>query len=215
MEEKTLTTEQSLDIISKMLIVTRRNFNDRGGAMFLIWGYTTFFVSLVVLLNVIEHPYRPWLWCALPITGGILTLLHYRKYKKPITTHLDKAVGYVWIAAAAAALVCVALDLLLPMRILTEENTLVWITLPTLFIIVLLGSMATAATGLIIKFPPVAIGGLAGIALSFLFVIYKDEPVRYLLLPALLIFVWIVPGHLLNRACKREARNAAQNGRAE
>jgi hypothetical protein len=218
MEDKTLTTEQSLDLIARMLENTRRNFNDRGGAMFLIWGYTAFFIAPALLLDIDDRNLG-WLWFLLPIIGGVLTWLHYRKYRKPVTTYLDRAVSYVWATFAVAGLVCVILDVFLPMRILLTDNSgVVWVTLPTLFIMVLLGSLATATTGLIIRFHPAVIGGLAGMALSFLMIIYKDEPIRYLILPMLLLIVLIIPGHLLNAACKREAAREAQetkNGRAE
>jgi len=219
MEDKQLTTEQSLDLIASMIARTRRNFNDRGGAMFLIWGYAAFFISPVVMLfELFRDPadLKPdWIWCLLPIVGGLLTWRHWRRYQKRLTTHLDRAVGYVWLTFAAACLVCAAVDVLLPMRILFPPSEIRYVTLPTLFFIVLIGGMATATTGLIIKFPPVAIGGLAGAALSFLMVIYKEEPVRYVLLSAMLLVAWIIPGHMLNAACRRERAAAGKSPATE
>ncbi len=214
MEDKQLSTEQSLDLIARMIASTRQNFNNRGGALFLIWGYAAFFIAPALLLDI-DNLKPDWLWTLLPVIGGILTWLHYRKHTKPVTTYLDKAVSYVWIAFAAACLVCVVLDAILPMRILTTPpSEFRLIQLPTLFVLVLLGSAATAATGHIIQFRPVMIGGYMGMALSFLMVIYKEEPIRYLMLSFILLLVLIIPGHLLNAACKREIREAAQNGRA-
>ncbi len=211
--EKQLTTEQSLDIIARMIATTRHNFNDRGGAMFLIWGYTTFFISPALLLDI-DNYHPDWLWILLPVIGGVLTWLHYRKHTKPVITQLDRAVNYLWIASAAACLVCVVLDAILPMRVLTTPpSEFRLIQLPTLFILVLLGSAATATTGHIIKSLPVTIGGYVGMALSFLMVIYKEEPIRYLMLSFISLCVLIIPGHLLNAACKREMREADQNGR--
>jgi ABC-type multidrug transport system fused ATPase/permease subunit len=211
MEDKTLTTEQSLDLIARMLENTRRNFNDRGGAMFLIWGYTTIAVTLAVYIafSLTKSYDVMWLWWALPLVAGILTWLHFRKHKRSVQTHLDKNVWSVWIVFSVATMACMVFGFI-PATY----------RFPILFTIGLLISMATAITGLMIKFRPVAVGGFAGIVLSFV-ILFPDGMIEQFIAFAMLFLpVQVIPSHLLNTHCKREARETretreAKNGRAE
>ena len=200
MEEKHLTTQESIDLIAKMIENTRRNFNDKGGAMFLIWGYATIAVTVAVSAAFwFTRDYATmWLWWALPVTGSIFMWLHYRKYKKPVQTHLDKAVNYVWIVFAMGCVACAAFSFV---SSAIAGKPLI----NTLFTIGLMIGMATALTGLMIKFKPVAIGGFAGMALSFTIPFFPNMW-QFALFAAIFLVAQIVPGHLLNRACRKEAQ---------
>lgn len=213
--EKNLTTEQSLDLIARMIATTRRNFNDRGGAMFLIWGYTTIVVTLAVYIAFrITRSYDTmWLWWALPLIGGILTWRHYSKYKRPVQTHLDRAVNYVWITFSIASLVCMVFAFL-PGSIMPGHIR----SFPILFIMSLIIGLATAITGLLIKSRPVAVGGFAGIVLAFAVLLAGGSMVQLIVFAGLMLVVQVIPGHLLNAQCKREVRaagdvRAAKDGR--
>ena len=208
--EKNLTTEQSLDIIARMISTTRQNFNDRGGAMFLIWGYTTIAVTLAItaLFYLTRSNNVMWLWWALPVTGGTLTWLHFRKHPKAVTTHLDKTVWSVWIVFSIATLACALFASIAPM--FTDRQLL-----NVLFTIALMVSMATALTGLMIKFKPVIAGGVAGTIMSFVILIAAPTIWQLPLFAAIFLVAQVIPGHLLNAACKREVREAAKERRAE
>ena len=217
--EKQLTTEQSLDIIARMIADTRRNFNERGGAMFLIWGYTTVAVTIAVYIafRLTQSYDTMWLWWALPLIGGIMTWLHYSKYRKPVQTHLDSAVNYVWIVFSTATMACMLFGFI-PARLLPAVAT----PFPILFTISMMISIATAITGLLIKSRPVSVGGFAGIVLAFVILLFNGMMEQLLAFAVLFLLVQVIPGHLLNAACKREAReagatagDAAKNGRAE
>ncbi len=138
MEDKQLTTEQSLDLIAQMIIGARRNFNDTGGAMFLIWGYTTIATTLAVYIafSLTRSHDIMWLWWAIPIMGGILSLRRMRRCKRPVRSHIDKAVSAVWQASGAAMLICMVFSFL-PDGILNRP-------FPILFVIALLIGVATA-----------------------------------------------------------------------
>lgn len=217
MEEKELSTEQSLDLIARMIAATRRNFNEKGGAMFIIWGYATIAVTLAVYaaFGLTKNHDTMWIWWALPLVGGILTWRHYRKHKKPVQTHLDKTVNYVWLAFSASTLLCMIFGFI-PAKVLPGAHP----SFPIILLISLLISLATAITGLVIKFRPVAAAGFAGMALSFLTFVFNGIE-QLPIFAGLMLVVQVIPGHMLNAACKREARaaqgtvGAAQNGRAE
>ncbi len=178
---------------------------------FLIWGYTTIAVTIAVYTTfTITQRYHPAmeLWLALPIIGGILTWLHLRKSSRPVTTQLDKAVWAVWIAFSAAAFACMAVGFT-PGKLWPNHPPF-----PIVFVIGLMISMATASTGLILKFRPAAVAGFVGIALALLTWIFNHME-QLLIFAGLILVVQVIPGHLLNAACKREGREVAKNGRVE
>jgi hypothetical protein len=208
MENKTLTTEQSLDLIARMLENTRRNFNDRGGAMFLIWGYTTIAVTIAVTtaLLLTKSYDVMWLWCALPVVGGILTWLHFRKHERSVQTHLDKAVWSVWAIISGAAFGCMIASFV--MSHFGGKSHI-----DVLFTIGLMMSIGTAITGRMIKFYPVEFGGFIGIGLSFAILPLEPAIWQLPMFAGVFLFGQVIPGHFLNAHCKREAREAMQAAR--
>jgi hypothetical protein len=212
MEDKTLTTEQSLNLIARMLENTRRNFNDRGGAMFLIWGYTTIAVTIAVTVTLLltKSQNAMWLWMALPLVGGILTWLHFRKHEQTVQTHLDKSVWSVWAVISGAAVCCMVTSFV--SGFIAGKSYI-----DVLFTIGLMMSIGTAITGRMIKFYPVEFGGFVGMGLSFALLPLAHIWWQLPMFAAVFLFGQVIPGHLLNVHCKQEARReaAAQNGRAE
>lgn len=200
MEDKHLTTQESLDLISRMIANTRRNFNEKGGAMFLIWGYTTIAVTAAVTaaFMLTGNNNTMWLWWALPVIGCLLTWMHRRKHTKNIRTHLDKTVGYVWTVFAVAIVSCTLFSF-----ITGGFAGKQLINIP--FTCSLMIGMMTALTGLIIKFKPVAIGGFAGMACSLILPFFNHTIWQLPIFAAIFLIAQIIPGHMLNHACKKEA----------
>lgn len=198
MEDKQLTTQESLDLISKMIADTRRNFNRRGGAMFLIWGYSTIAVTAAafVLLLTTGSYSSMYVWWALPVIGGALTWLHYRKHALTVKTHLDKAINYVWTVAGAAAVICSAFAF-------AASSIAGRPLINILFTIALIIGMATATTGLMIKFRPVAAGGFAAMALAFAIPWFPNFW-QFPIFAAIFLIGQVIPGHLLDRYCANE-----------
>jgi hypothetical protein len=208
MEDKQLTTEQSLDLIARMLENTRRNFNNRGGAMLLIWGYTTIAVTLAVMALAYLTKSRDvmWLWCLLPVVGGTLTWLHLRKHEPSVQTHLDKAIWSVWAVLGGAAVCCMITSL--TSSIISGKSYI-----DVLFTIGLMMSIGAAITGRMIKFYPVEFGGFIGMGLSFAILPLGGTIWQMPMFAAVFLFGQVIPGHLLNAACRREAK-ATHNGAA-
>jgi hypothetical protein len=213
MEDKKLSTEQSLDLIARMLENTRRNFNDRGGAMFLIWGYTTIAVTIAVYFAVaLSHNQNfMWLWCALPAIGAALTWRHLSKRRQAVQTHLDKSVWSVWAVMAGAAACCMVASY--TVALMGGKSHI-----DILFTIGLLMSVGTAITGRMIKFHPVEFGGFIGMGLSFAVLTAYGTVWQMPLFAAVFLCGQVIPGHMLNAACRREAaatHNGAARGVAE
>jgi hypothetical protein len=201
MEDKQLTTEQSLELIARMIAQTRRNFNDRGGAMFLIWGYTTVVVTLAIMAAFLltrSHDVM-WGWCALPLVGGALMWRHFSRHQRPVATHLDKAMAAVWTVLTGAVACCMAASF-------TSALIAGRSYINVLFTIGLMISIGTAITGKMINYRPVQFGGVVGMGLSFALLPLTDTIWQFPMFAAIFLFGQVIPGHLLNSACKREAK---------
>ena len=207
--EKNLTTEQSLDLIARMIATTRRNFNDRGGAMFLIWGYTTVVVTIAIVLTVqfVHSPAIMWGWMALPLIGTALTWRHFSRHSRPVYTHLDKAVWSVWIVGAIAAALC-----MVSVYVAAAFDRGRYIDI--LFTMALMIILCIAVTGRLIGSRPVKIGGLAGIALAFVLPALANTGWQMPAFAALFLVAQVIPGHLLNAECRREMQEAGGLGTA-
>lgn len=193
MEDKVLTEKESLDLISQMIRNTRGRLEDNSGIPFLIWGYTTVIVAVIVWFlvtrsgNYLWH----WLWFAIPLFGGTLWLLHYKKQlnnRSRAITFVDRAISHVWMVFGIASFMISIIALLT--------------YIPILFIVLLTMGMATAITGLMIRFKPIIFSGFIGILFSPLCVIVRDTS-SILIFAAIFVLMMVIPGHMLNYTAKR------------
>jgi hypothetical protein len=193
MEDKVLTEKESLDLISQMIRNTRSRLEDNSGIPFLIWGYTTVIVAVVVwsLVTTSGNYLWHWLWFAIPVFGGTLWLLHNKKQlnnRSRVITFVDRAISHVWMMFGIASFMISIISFLT--------------YIPILFIVLLTMGMATAITGLIIRFKPIIFSGFIGILFSPLCVIVRDTS-SILIFAAIFVLMMVIPGHMLNYTAKR------------
>jgi hypothetical protein len=193
MEDKVLTEKESLDLISQMIRNTRSRLEDNSGIPFLIWGYTTVIVAVIVwsLVTTSGNYLWHWLWFAIPVFGGTLWLLHNKKQlnnRSRVITFVDRAISHVWMVFGIASFMISIISFLT--------------YIPILFIILLTMGMATAITGLIIRFKPIIFSGFIGILFSPLCVIVRDTS-SILIFAAIFVLMMVIPGHMLNYTAKR------------
>lgn len=192
MEDKQLNEKESLELITRMIHNTKKRIEEGSGTVFLIWGYSTVIVTMLVWALVLyTQDYRyQWVWFLLPISGTTLTTLYKKKEaRKPrVKTYIDRIINQVWLVLGISGF-------LLSMISIVRY-------FPILFIIVLIMGIGTTLTGLITKFRPLVISGvigmLASVGLSFLSWKYQ-LPVFSLIF----IFMMIIPGHYLNYKARR------------
>ena len=130
----------------------------------------------------------------LPLLGWLLMWIS--REKKPegeVRTFVDRVIGNVWTVMGLSAWFVSMLALFMPMR------------LPILFIILLIMGMGTTVTGLIIRFTPTAVGGVAAISLAP-FTLIAGDMWQPLLFIAGFVVMMIVPGHILNYKSNHPAR---------
>lgn len=193
MEDKVLTEKESLDLISQMIRNTRSRLEDNSGIPFLIWGYTTVIVAVIVwsLVTTSGNYLWHWLWFAIPVFGGTLWLLHNKKQlnnRSRVITFVDRAISHVWMVFGIASFMISIISFLT--------------YIPILFIVLLTMGMATAITGLIIRFKPIIFSGFIGILFSPLCVIVRDTS-SILIFAAVFVLMMVIPGHMLNYKAKR------------
>lgn len=192
MEDKQLNEKESLELIARMIQNTRHRLERNAGMPFLVWGYATVAVSLLVwyMLKETGNPYWNFLWFLIPLVGVPTMLWQQRKKVKTVKTYIDRVINYVWIVFGTAGFVvsCTAMFLH---------------HLPILFICMLLMGMGTALTGLISGIRGVTISGAAG-ALTSLACFLIPGSGQILLFAAAFLFMMVIPGHAMNRLAAKK-----------
>ena len=189
MEDRNLTEKESLELISRMIKETRQNMACYAGYPFLIWGYLTTVIAVVVWFFMVYYPQVEiaYLWCALPVLGLPLTFYFNRKYnRKGFTTYMDRINGNIWIVFGCVAFVLSGFAMFMPF----------WIDI--YFIIPLMIGMGQTITGCVIRYSPLIWLGAIGTTLSFV-QLFIDGENRLLVFALIFILMSIIPGHLLNK----------------
>lgn len=187
-QDKQLNEKESLALIAQMIRNTKKKMEEGSGTMFLIWGYSTVIVTMLVWsLFLYTQDYRyNWFWFLLPISASIMTIIYKKQEnRKPrASTYIDRIINYVWVVIGVAGF------LLSMVSIMAH-------TFPILFVIVLIMGIGTTLTGLIISFRPLIISGIIGMASSIVlsFLSWKFQLPLFSLI---FLFMMIIPGHYLN-----------------
>lgn len=186
--ERQLNEKESLELIARMIQNTKQKMQEGSGTMFLIWGYATVLVTMLVwgLVKYTNNFYFQFAWFLLPISGMIGTWIYKRNEdRKPrVSTYVDRVIGYVWTVAGISGF------LLSMVSILAN-------TFPILFVIILIMGMGTTLTGLIINFRPLIISGAIGMASSVILT-FLNWTWQLPVFSLIFIFMMIIPGHYLN-----------------
>ena len=166
MEERKLNEKESLELITRMIQNTKDRMAENSGTPFLLWGYVTVIISLLVWFLLKETGNNNWqfLWFLLPVIAFPATLWSQRKARKMLKTYIDRVVDYVWTVFGLGAFLvsCTAI--------------FVW-KIPILFVILLMMGMGTALTGLIVNTKVGYDRGSAGsLALVGMFLYARHRP---------------------------------------
>lgn len=195
MEEKNLSQNESLDLITRMIKETRNNLERDGGSIYLLWGYVWLFVSLAIYFLLLKTgDYRvQWLWFAIPAIGYPVMIYLLKKQKKGAVTLVGRVIGNIWIVIGVVAA-------LLSLYMLIDYKAY-----PILFIMALLINTGVAISGMIIKFKPIIIAGFLGILLSFVMLMLSGLN-QILIFALFAVIMLIIPGHILNAASRKSQK---------
>lgn len=147
-QNKEMTAQESLGLISEMLNSSRRGILRNSARYFILWGIVLVVISLVIyeLWHVTGSPKWNLLWFAMPVIGFPLSRLLDKKKTEVPQNVVSKQLHYVWIAYCVFAVAISAVALFtVPMNI-------------TLLIVAILG-FAESISGILLKNWPIIIGG--------------------------------------------------------
>lgn len=212
MEDKKITEQESLELITKMIQQTKKESAIGSGNIFLVWGYLCTFMSLsVYLLAYASHQAGwGWLYILIPALGfiasGIMARWMKKKYRTP-STYATKSINSIWgvVSAvfAAYAFFC----------FFDWTNTQGWTGMFLLGL--LLPGIGTYATGTILNEKALQVCGIIGciFGMRFLYdLCCLDTPltIKWPLLMALsMIVALVIPGHILNYKAKKANKTIA------
>jgi len=186
MEDKILNEKESLELISQMIQNTQQKLRSDNGLPFLIFGYTTVAMSVIVyfLLNATQNYWYNLVWLGIPVIGFILLYFFDKKEVKFRKTYIDRVISHIWTVIGFS--------------VFFVSFSTGFVRIPNLFsILILLLGIGTTLTGLTIKFKPVIICGIIGMASSVLpYLVFGND---MNLIYGLCIFIMmVIPGHILN-----------------
>lgn len=185
MKDKTLNTDESIQLIMEMVQSTKYNIAE-DKFIYLLWGYAVAISAIThYIMQFILKVEMAWIvWLSMPIAGFVTAIYYIKKKRKARTkTFTDRALGGVWAAFVAAMII-----------FLMASPQVGW---PIVYpILMVLYGIGTSITGTIIKFKPLVIGGYLSM-LTGLVAFYMSFEIQLFLLAIAVIVSYIIPGHLL------------------
>ena len=196
MEKETgLSHLEGMEIIQSMINRAKDKFSENGH-LYLLWGWVVFICSVTqfVLLNytTFENHYMVWMVCWVVVIYQTIYLVR-RKKREQVRTYTDDIVGYVWLAFAVAMFLMGFLF----GRVLGDQ----YYKMVSPGFLVLYG-IPTFLSGIILRFRPLVIGGIACWTLSIV-CIFIPPQYQLLSLAAAMLIAWIIPGYLLRSKYKK------------
>jgi hypothetical protein len=196
MQEDRLSDQQSLEIIESMINKAKNQFSENGH-LYLLWGWAVFICSIVqfVLLYFYQYEYHYVVWASLWLLVGY-QIFYLRKVGKirKVKTYTDDIIGYVWLVFV----LMMFLFGVLYGRVLGNE----YYKFINPGFLALYG-MPTFLSGIILRFRPLVIGGIACWVLSVVST-FVDERFQLLLLSAAMVIAWIIPGYIMKDKYKKQ-----------
>jgi hypothetical protein len=183
-DEKVMTGEESLRIISEMINKTKVNIR-QGIFHLLFWGWLVFFCSLAeYLLLKFTGMENPWIVWLLTIPGAFVSFIYgYLKGKKsPFHTYADMLYMWTWIGFFIATVV---------LFIITSDR----MESVAPYILTLAG-IPTFISGFIIKFKPLIFGSIS-FWIFALIAYFAGPSAGQLAVPAAMLAGYLIPGYML------------------
>ncbi len=184
--------EESIRIIQTMIETSRKKISD-GSKHFLLWGWAVFLSALAQYILIRLHVSNSFLVWLSMLLAAVIAYLMGRKDKKQATvkTFSGDAVSKLWFSMTFGFL------LLAYYQTNGRGNSI------PLFI--LLYGIGILATGKILEFTPFVMGGMSCFILSFIGMNLDNDETQLLLLALAVLVSYIIPGHLLKAAYKKQS----------
>jgi hypothetical protein len=191
-----LTPEESFKIIDKAISNFKINYKE-SAQIFLLWGWilTLACFAQFIILKILQSKeafeqiglFSIGNWVVLILIGFIIQFFIVRKInkEKKVYSYLEGYLKSLWMVAVLSIFVAIIICIKLEIE-------------PLAFILLIAG-IGTTTTGLLIKFRPLAIGGITFFIFSIATTFVSGEYLN-LLAGAAIIFGHLIPGYLLKSA---------------
>jgi hypothetical protein len=184
-KEKNLSALESLEVITDAIGKTKENFK-ANSSYFMLWGWL---IALASICFFLLHQYTSFQYYFLPfpvlVAGGIITTLAWffkRKSAHPTETYLDYFLSRMWLVLGIGFIITVF--------VAVSQK------LPPFLYALIIAAIGTLASGLVMKFRPLIIGGILFFTAAVIGV-YIPDGYKPLLLGAAIIAGYLIPGYLL------------------
>ena len=183
-EEKEMTGEESLSIISEMINKTKVNIS-QGSFHLLFWGWVIFVCSLsdylLTKFTGFEHPYYVWL---LVIPGIFVSMIYgFTTGRKALVhTYADGLYMWTWLGFLIAFVVLFII-----------QSKRLDVVAPY---ILMLAGFPTFVSGFILKFRPLVFGGICFWIIAVI-VSFSGPSIAPLGMPVAVIAGYLIPGYML------------------
>ena len=187
MDEKSISPQESLQIITGMISKAKMNFARGGSFYFLLWGTVIALANFghfgLIMFSKFDHPYIVWL-LVIPAVGITIWYSMRKKANATVRSSFDRIYGKLWWAIFIAILV-----------VLVFMSELDYHTTP---VILLFSAVGTYVTGEVLNFRPLVFGG---VTLAFMSILAFMVPTAYQFLIAgiAMCLGYLIPGVLLKR----------------
>ena len=191
--EKTLTPEESLRIIQKSISNSRKNMRE-GSFYYLLWGWALILASLanyfLIRYLIGQERYDDIMlmsllaWGVFIIVAMIIQFVYQSRVSKRerVVTHLDRYITIVWITAGLLMGLMAFLSLKLD-------------AYPTPFILGVT-AMATAVSGLMLRFRPLVIGAVIFLAAAVISSFMRGTD-QLLVFAVAMALGYLIPGYII------------------
>lgn len=195
MEKNNLTPEESLDLIHRHISNFKMNYKDNA-KIFLLWGWLLTIASFsnFIILKILHSKeayelmglYSIGNWVVFGLIGFLILFFMDRNIKnKKVYGFLDSYIKKLWTVTAVSffigTLICIKLGISPPP------------------IMLLIAGIATTTSGLLIKFRPLVIGGMAFFIFSIATTFVSNEYIA-LIVGVAIICGYLIPGYFLKYA---------------
>jgi hypothetical protein len=184
--------EQSLRLITSMIETTKNSISDNS-IFFLMWGWGTVIACAVqyYMKAILNNPYHGLAWLIIPLLFILqFFIISSRRKRETVKTFIGDASAYLWTAVGLSYFI-----------LLFIFGKIGWeYCFP--FYIIFYG-VGTYVSGRLIKFRPMAIGGLICFPLAVA-AVYVDFDYRIIMLGIAIFISYVIPGHLLRAKYKKQ-----------
>lgn len=181
--------EESLEIIARMVSQTRRSVLSVTYPPFLVWGWGSVAMSIVVYLGLVTTGDYRWnyLWLALPLFG--LAGMSMLNLKEQVRTELTDSLVRIW---RMLGIVLVGFSI-----------TAYIVSFNVLFFVMLFLSIGSYVTGAVVKYAVLRYASFAGLVLAPLMWVVVG-PRQLLLFAGAVVFMMIFPAYKIKQDLKNE-----------